>query len=200
MNTWSIAAVVVTAFALQGPAYAGEALAGQERTACEVILCLSTGSRPSECSPPLSHFFNIRGDDLHETITKRRDFLALCPANGVADSYRALLAQSGQSCQMASLLAYLNRPSNGFGGGPGTRSIPGHCHIYANHEWTDAITLPERQQWCATFSVGRGELPARRCIYRWVDPSLAAPALSDAQVRALIQREWTQQRFAAHAR
>lgn len=199
MNTCSMTAVLVTVFTLQGPAYAGDVLAGQEKTACEVILCLSTGSRPSECSPPLSHFFSIRGDDPDETMSKRRNFLALCPANGVADSYRAVLARSGQSCQMTSLLAYLNRPSNGFGG-PGTRSIPAHCHIYAHHEWTDAITLPVRQQWCATFS-GMGELPIRRCIYRWVDPSLAAPALSDAQVRALIQREWqTQQQFAAHAR
>ncbi|MCR8679887.1 MULTISPECIES: TrbM/KikA/MpfK family conjugal transfer protein [Campylobacter] len=33
------------------------ALTGDRKTACEVLLCLSSGTRPSECNPPLARFF-----------------------------------------------------------------------------------------------------------------------------------------------
>ncbi len=193
MNILRFAAVVTTAFAFHGPAQAADVLGGDEKIACEVILCLSSGSRPSECSPPLSHFYSIKAKRPDKTIRKRINFLKLCPdGGGVPDSYRTVLATSGQICDMPSLLGYLNAPANGAGGGPGRRAIPAHCQLYADHRWTHEIALPVRQQWCATFSLGEGDRE-NRCIYRWIDPRQSAPVLTDAQVRDLIENEWPKQ-------
>lgn len=57
----------------------GGLLTGDEKTACEVILCLSSGSRPSECNPPIRKYLRIRAKKTHETIRKRREFLKKCP-------------------------------------------------------------------------------------------------------------------------
>ncbi|MCP4336042.1 MAG: hypothetical protein GY802_01750 [Gammaproteobacteria bacterium] len=200
MKPWSIAVALVAAFTVQGPAQSADlgalaaTLEGDARTACEVILCLSTGQRPGECGSPLSYFFSIRASKPHKTIRKRVNFLKLCPdGGGVPDSYRRILATSGQTCDMSSLLKYLNYPAN-YSGTPATRTIPAHCHDYATHEWTYALALPERQQWCAMIKVDNEISPERRCIYRWVDPRLETPTLTDAEVRDLIDREWRNQR------
>lgn len=36
-----------------------EVLTGDVRLSCEAILCLSSGTRPGECSPSLSRYFGI---------------------------------------------------------------------------------------------------------------------------------------------
>lgn len=75
------------------------ALTGDRKTACEVLLCLSTGSRPSECNPPLARFFAIKAKKPWKTLQMRRDFLALCPTDTgntaedlVMSDYKGLLA------------------------------------------------------------------------------------------------------------
>lgn len=55
-------------------------LTGITKLACEAILCLSSGTRPSECSPSLSHYFSINFKKIGDTIKERRNFLNLCPA------------------------------------------------------------------------------------------------------------------------
>lgn len=207
MKRSRIGAAVIAAFTMQSPAYAADlaslgplasTLSGDERTACEVILCLSTGQRPSECSSPLSYFFSIKSSKRHKTIKKRMNFLKLCPDGGdVPNSYRRVLATSGQTCDMRSLLEYLNAPTAIYGGTPGTRRIPAHCHHYVAHEWTYEIALPERQEWCAIFYEDSESGPQRRCIYRWVAPRLETPELTDAEVRDLIKREWRNQQMFA---
>lgn len=57
----------------------GDELSGDTKYSCEAILCLSTGSRPSECSPSLNKYFSISAKKWKDTIAKRKSFLQLCP-------------------------------------------------------------------------------------------------------------------------
>lgn len=49
-------------------------LGGDEGTACEVLLCLSMGSPPTECDEPLKKYFDMKKK-------KRPGFLQKCPVN-----------------------------------------------------------------------------------------------------------------------
>lgn len=63
-------------------------LTGDVRLACEAILCLSTGSPPSECNPSLDRYFGIEiwecddgcWIDWSATLEARLNFLNQCPA------------------------------------------------------------------------------------------------------------------------
>ena len=54
-------------------------LQGDEKASCETILCLSTGQRPSECTPPLRRYFSIHFRKPWKTLAARKSFLSLCP-------------------------------------------------------------------------------------------------------------------------
>ncbi|WP_194145477.1 TrbM/KikA/MpfK family conjugal transfer protein [Helicobacter sp. MIT 05-5294] len=62
--------------------YQAKQLTGDTKTACEVILCLSSPSRPSECSAPIAKYFSISAKKWKDTIKKRKNFLKLCPTGG----------------------------------------------------------------------------------------------------------------------
>lgn len=57
-------------------------LTGDTKLACEALLCLSSGTRPSECSPSLNRYFSIKEKKWKDTIKARADFLKLCPVDG----------------------------------------------------------------------------------------------------------------------
>ena len=59
-----------------------ELLTGDTKLACEAILCLSSGTRPSECNPSIQRYFSIHRKRMSDTIKARRDFLNLCPTSG----------------------------------------------------------------------------------------------------------------------
>ena len=61
----------VAALCSVGTASAQDVLTGDTRLACEAILCLSSGTRPSECTPSLSRYFNITKRKLSDTIRAR---------------------------------------------------------------------------------------------------------------------------------
>ena len=61
------------------PQNAVNLLTGDTRLACEALLCLSSGTRPSECRPPIQKYFSIRHKKLSDTLNARRSFLNLCP-------------------------------------------------------------------------------------------------------------------------
>ncbi len=61
------------------PTQAADVLTGDKKLACEAILCLSSGDRPSECSPALSRYFGIKKDWWKDTVKARRKFLNKCP-------------------------------------------------------------------------------------------------------------------------
>lgn len=81
-------------------------LSGDERTACECVLCLSSGTRPSECTPPLQKYFSIKAKKMSDTIKKRKNFLELCPAANETPEMKALvnaIANGAGRCDAAEL-------------------------------------------------------------------------------------------------
>ena len=43
---------------------------GDVRLACEAVLCLSSGTRPSECAPSLKRYFSISHKKLSDTLER----------------------------------------------------------------------------------------------------------------------------------
>lgn len=78
-------------------------LTGDARTACEAILCLSSPHRPGECMPPLRKYFSLRAKKWHQTVTKRKNFLKLCPISNDVDIDS--IANSRSSCDRFSFLS-----------------------------------------------------------------------------------------------
>ncbi|HIH2103653.1 TPA: TrbM/KikA/MpfK family conjugal transfer protein, partial [Campylobacter coli] len=52
-------------------AFADDILTGDTKLACEAILCLSSGTRPSECSSSLARYFSIKFKKPWKTINAR---------------------------------------------------------------------------------------------------------------------------------
>ncbi len=81
------------------PAAQPDLLTGDTKLACEAILCLSSGTRPSECNPSLKRYFSIHHKKPHKTISARLDFLNLCPTSGepgIKELNRALANGAGR--------------------------------------------------------------------------------------------------------
>lgn len=68
-------------------AFADDVLTGDTRLACEAVLCLSSGDRPSECAPSIKRYFSIRHKKLGDTLKARRNFLKMCPARNVSGKF-----------------------------------------------------------------------------------------------------------------
>ena len=84
---------------LSNPAVQPDLLTGDTKLACEAILCLSSGTRPSECNPSLQRYFSIHHKKMHKTIQAREDFLNLCPTSGekgIKELNRALANGAGR--------------------------------------------------------------------------------------------------------
>ena len=87
-------------------------LTGDVKLACEALLCLSSGVRPSECSSSLSRYFSISHRKLSDTISARKDFLSLCPASSEDANMRSLtdaIARGAGRCDAAQLNSALRR-------------------------------------------------------------------------------------------
>lgn len=130
-------------------------LTGDTRLACEALLCLSSGSRPSECSPSINRYFSIKHKHFSDTLKSRRNFLNLCPASkeqGMPQLVNALVNGAGR-CDAAELNR-VNRETYtvkkyiraGKGGREGwykdvkvtyiRNAKPSYCSAYFNHGWT----------------------------------------------------------------
>ena len=137
-------------------------LTGDRRTACEVLLCLSSGQRPSECNPPLAKFFAIKAKKPWKTLQMRRDFLELCPTdNGdtatsvIMADYKGMLASvNPDECKPEYLnnqFQNVNRDThikyykNNYLTSDSIKNrytrinpnMPSHCPTFINHEYTD---------------------------------------------------------------
>lgn len=130
-------------------------LTGDTRLACEATLCLSSGERPSECSPSLRRFFSIKHRKLGDTIKARKDFLKLCPSSNENDGMRRLvdaLAEGAGRCdakelnrvmrytaQVRECPRYRSRHSDNCTVVQKTfvrNGKPSYCSAYFDHEWT----------------------------------------------------------------
>jgi hypothetical protein len=75
-------------------------LTNEEKLACESILCLSSGDRPSECNPSLNKFFGIDDKD------DRKKFLKKCPdsdADGMPELIDTLVDYNCSACTVEKL-------------------------------------------------------------------------------------------------
>ena len=115
-------------------------LTGDTRLACEAILCLSTGTRPGECSPSLHRYFSISHRKLSDTIRARGNFLNLCPVANQTPEMSLLvnaMANGAGRCDAASLNVTLlswdwNSETVLIG-----NQMPGYCAVYTGHAYTD---------------------------------------------------------------
>ncbi len=80
-------------------------LQGDSKTACEVILCLSTSKRPGECSPPIQDYLTKTIDHKNpgNTIPNRINFLKLCPTTDDQDVAELAMGHAtlGERCNLA---------------------------------------------------------------------------------------------------
>lgn len=137
-------------------------LTGDRRTACEVLLCLSSGQRPSECNAPLRKFYSIKAKRSWQTLKKRREFLELCPTdtgdtaeNIILADYKGMLASvNPDECKPEYLnnqFQNINRDThikyyrNNYLTSDSIKNsytrinpnMPSHCPTFINHEYTD---------------------------------------------------------------
>ena len=141
---------------------ANDVLTGDRRTACEVLLCLSSGQRPSECDPALKHFYSIKGKKAGDTLKKRKKFLELCPTdsgntatNIILADYKGMLASvNPDECKPEYLnnqFQNINRDThikyyrNNYLTSDSIENrytrinpnMPSFCPTFINHEYTD---------------------------------------------------------------
>ncbi len=134
-------------------AFADDILTGDTKLACEAILCLSSGTRPSECSSSLARYFSIKFKKPWETINARRAFLNLCPIqndaniedlvlNNLVDdvlpvsdprqctpNYLNTQVETKRSYSTFGIMSYRINPN-----------MPNFCHALINHAYTDYKT------------------------------------------------------------
>ena len=122
-----------------------EEFTGDVKLACEALLCLSSGSRPNECSPSLSKYFSIDEKKMSDTIKGRLNFLNLCPTASYDSNMKSLtnaIAHGAGRCDAAFLNTTLKETreievcgngSNGSNGGKGGKGgyggYGGSCHM-----------------------------------------------------------------------
>ncbi len=138
---------IFTLGAATGTANAQDVLTGDTRLACQAIMCLSTGSPPNECTPPLKRYFDIRKRRFSSTLKARRDFLSLCPSASSTPEMTSLvkaISNGAGRCDAPALNSALHFSTPGDGGREYiSNRMPAHCAVYAQHEYTDlGATLP----------------------------------------------------------
>lgn len=141
-------------------------LTGDKRLACEAILCLSTGSRPNECTPSIHRYFSIRGK---HAFRDRINFLKQCPSsneNGMNDLINTLVEGSGR-CDAAALNRTNRRFSNGRWGISSVK--PAHCQALENHPWTDVRRTVFQPVYCTNGTTGFGQPNRYVCGGKWVN-------------------------------
>lgn len=124
-------------------------LTGDKKTACEVILCLSSSTRPSECSAPISKYFSIKiyhhgSFSPSKTIKARKNFLNLCPVSNQDSRMSSLVdAMSNRLDENLCRARELNKTVDKYRGQyRTTATLPVYCNALFNHEYTN-LNLPK---------------------------------------------------------
>lgn len=147
-------------------------LTGDVKLACEAILCLSSGTRPSECSPSLSRFFGIHHTKPWKTIELRKAFLNLCPAasDPGMPEYNDLLANNAEKCSAERLnkdLVETKTTESCHGGNNETcntyyyyrisNQLPSYCNAYFDHEYNqNKVKYSGSTDWVSQREWGKG--------------------------------------------
>lgn len=143
-----LAPLALVGMLIATPANSNDSLfTGDVRSACEAILCLSSGSRPSECTPSLKKYFSISHRKLSDTLKARRNFLSMCPAANQDANMRNLvndIANGAGRCDAASLNASSMRWNDDRGVRVIRNVAPGHCAAYQGNAYTDLDSVAAR--------------------------------------------------------
>jgi hypothetical protein len=135
------AVLAVSALAMSIPASAQEVLTGDTRLACEAILCLASGTRPSECVPSLQKYFSISFRRFTDTIRGRVNFLNLCPAGNQTpqmQSFVNALANGAGRCDAASLNLAMGVWGNRDDGYTYiSHRLPDYCSAYIGNQYSN---------------------------------------------------------------
>ena len=120
---------------------------GDQKDACEALLCLSSGKRPDECEPPIRRYMSIRHRRIEDTLNARRDFLDMCPKGGDAQMNTLVnaIVHGAGACDAATLNTTLRRYSSDRYSNKSyiQNTMPDYCITYYTHPYTDlAATLP----------------------------------------------------------
>ncbi len=80
-------------------------LTGDPKLACEALLCLSSGTRPSECTASLARYFSISYRRWGDTLRGRISFLNLCPSSSATGMPQLVndIANGAGLCDAATL-------------------------------------------------------------------------------------------------
>ena len=137
------------------PAQADDLFTGDVKLACEAVLCLSSGTRPSECAPSLQRYFSISMKKFSDTLKARKNFLNLCPAASQDENMVKLvdaITNGAGRCDYAALNSTLRVWNwNNDGGGETyiSNAMPSYCSAYNTNSYTDIkapryVGIPER--------------------------------------------------------
>lgn len=142
---FTMGAAIIAAFFMEAPVVAQE-FTGDVKYACEAVLCLSSSTRPSECSPALTRFFNIKFKRIDKTIKERLNFLKLCPDGGNTPDMEMerlveVISQGAGRCEAAKLnkeLRWCSGYSKHQAGKIVTGNVlPDYCRALQTHSYTD---------------------------------------------------------------
>lgn len=164
----------------------GQVLDGDEGSACEAILCLSTGSSPSECMPSLRRYFSINLSKPWKTIEARINFLKMCPTSSASPQMGTLVEAIGHGagrCDAASLNQTLRTWTGIDGEYEISNQMPSYCDAYFNHEYTDiSNTKPHYVDKYIenTFTDSEGNVTYQYAGGYWVDGTAAAAKVATA--------------------
>lgn len=149
---------------------AQDVLTGDTRLACEAVLCLASGTRPSECAPSLNRYFSISARKLKDTIKKRANFLKLCPASSQTPEMASLvnaMANGAGRCDAASLNQTLVLWRGNWEDGQTyiDNRLPDYCAAYSSHQYTDFNTSGTLPSYVGTPERGGYWVEARNYDY-----------------------------------
>ena len=117
-----------------------QVLTGDTRLACEAVLCLSSGTRPGECSPSLSRYFGINKRKFSDTIKARVNFLNMCPMSSQPPEMQSLvsaISQGAGRCDATSLNSVL-RSWSGLDDSYTyiSNSLPDYCAVFMGNSYS----------------------------------------------------------------
>ncbi len=163
----------------------GQMLSGDEGSACEAIICLSTGGPPSECASALRKYFSINLSKPWKTIQARINFLKMCPASDDSPQMGSLVEAIGNGagrCDAASLNQTLRRWTGIDGQYEISNQLPSYCSAYHNHEYTDvqATRVSYVDKFVVrTYTDSEGNLQTEYDGGYWVDGGAATATASN---------------------
>jgi hypothetical protein len=153
-NLIASAVLTISAFTMPTSANAQDVLTGDTRLACEALLCLASGTRPTECAPSLRRYFSISFRRFNDTIRGRTNFLNLCPASKQTpqmQSFASAVANGSGRCDAVSLNVERMVWTGGDGNTQISNQLPDYCSAYIGNTYSNLggetpkyVGIPER--------------------------------------------------------